>query len=322
MRDADKSSSRRRAGLLGGSGLVVLGWSVLSSAADKPADKPAAKVEVTAPTPPRAPVAPLAIEPPPIEGPAPKPPEPPKLPVAPAAPVASPTGKATGSQAPAGHSPGEAKPDAKVATPENPSGGKAPAAHVGAAPGMTGTPAATAAPAAHGGGHHVAAVAPGKKIDDRLVPRSLTIAALREELRHPPSEQERAALRQERERLEKIAGDVASARGDLKKDTARLEAVLQRVGDGAGLDGAGQTAGAPAASATKLPLDQLAKAMKGMKAIEAANIASRLPRSLAADILQRMSPADAGKVMGQMKPADAAEVTAEIASRQPKGIKR
>jgi flagellar motility protein MotE (MotC chaperone) len=163
--------------------------------------------------------------------------------------------------------------------------------------------------------------------DDKLLPPSLTIGALREEMRRSPKEDEREQLRAEREKLEATAAAIASARDELKKDTERLEALVQKVASSrseskpgvAGSAAGGTGGGAAGTGATRrLPLDALAKSMRGMKPIEAAQIVARLPRPLAADILQRMPPADAGKVMGQMKPAEAAEVAAEIASRQPK----
>ena len=65
------------------------------------------------------------------------------------------------------------------------------------------------------------------------------------------------------------------------------------------------------------PLDNLAKAIRGMKPEQAAPIISRVDRKLAADVLLRMPGADAGKVLGVCKPEVAAELAAEIASRAP-----
>ena len=69
---------------------------------------------------------------------------------------------------------------------------------------------------------------------------------------------------------------------------------------------------------TPTSLDNLAKAIRGMKPEQAAPIISRVDRKLAADVLLRMPGADAGKVMGVCKPEVAAELAAEIASRTPR----
>jgi flagellar motility protein MotE (MotC chaperone) len=151
------------------------------------------------------------------------------------------------------------------------------------------------------------------------------MGALREEMRRAPKEQDREVLKREREALEATASALAKASEALKRDTGKLESLLEKVSHSKGALKADQqsrateAAGAVAAIPPgKLPLDLLAKQMKGMKPVEAAQIAARLPRPLAADILQRMPPADAGRVLGQMKPAEAAEVATELASRQPR----
>ena len=150
----------------------------------------------------------------------------------------------------------------------------------------------------------------------------LKLNALREEMSRPPARHdEHAATKAEREKLEQLAAEINKAREGLRQDTAKLEAMLA----------ARDAAPSPVASAgtpssgdngeppkkVPSPLDNLSKAIRGMKPEQAAPIISRVDRKLAADILLRMPGADAGKVMGVCKPEVAAELAAEIASRTP-----
>jgi flagellar motility protein MotE (MotC chaperone) len=152
----------------------------------------------------------------------------------------------------------------------------------------------------------------------------IKMAALRDEMSRPPRKEEHTgASRGEREKLEHLAAEINKAREALRQDTARLEAML------AARDAAAQAAPpstAPAAGGeggetpkkVPTPLDNLAKAIRGMKPEQAAPIISRVDRKLAADVLLRMPGADAGKVLGVCKPDVAAELAAEIASRTPR----
>jgi flagellar motility protein MotE (MotC chaperone) len=150
----------------------------------------------------------------------------------------------------------------------------------------------------------------------------LKLNALREEMSRPPARHdEHAATKAEREKLEQLAAEINKAREALRQDTAKLEAMLA----------ARDAAPSPVASAgtpsngengepvkkVPVPLDNLSKAIRGMKPEQAAPIISRVSRKLAADILLRMPGSDAGKVMGVCKPEVAAELAAEIASRTP-----
>ena len=153
----------------------------------------------------------------------------------------------------------------------------------------------------------------------------IKMAALREEMSRPPRKEEQHAsgTRAERERLEQLASEINKTREGLRQDTARLEALL------AARDAAAQVSQGSAAAAaagdggdapkkTPTPLDNLAKAIRGMKPEQAAPIISRVDRKLAADVLLRMPGGDAGKVLGVCKPEVAAEIAAEIASRTPR----
>ena len=150
----------------------------------------------------------------------------------------------------------------------------------------------------------------------------LKLNALREEMSHPPARHdEHAATKAEREKLEKLAAEINKAREGLREDTAKLEAMLAARDAApspvasAGTPSSGDS-GEPAKKVPS-PLDNLSKAIRGMKPEQAAPIISRVNRKLAADILLRMPGADAGKVMGVCKPDVAAELAAEIASRTP-----
>ncbi len=151
----------------------------------------------------------------------------------------------------------------------------------------------------------------------------LKLNALHEEMSHPPvRHDEHPATKAEREKLEQLAVEINKAREGLRKDTARLEAMLAARDAApspvasAGTPSNGEN-GEPAKKVTT-PLDALAKAIRGMKPEQAAPIISRVDRKLAADVLLRMPGADAGKVMGVCKPEVAAELAAEIASRTPR----
>jgi hypothetical protein len=151
----------------------------------------------------------------------------------------------------------------------------------------------------------------------------LKLNALRDEMSRPPARHdEHAATKAEREKLEKLAAEINKAREGLRQDTAKLEAMLAaRDAAPAPVASAGTPSSGDSGEPAKkvpLPIDNLAKAIRGMKPEQAAPIISRVDRKLAADVLLRMPGADAGKVMGVCKPEVAAELAAEIASRTPR----
>ncbi len=150
----------------------------------------------------------------------------------------------------------------------------------------------------------------------------LKLNALRDEMSHPPARHdEHAATKAEREKLEQLAAEINKAREGLRQDTAKLEAMLAaRDAAPSPVASAGTASNGESGEPAKkvpVPLDNLSKAIRGMKPEQAAPIISRVGRKLAADILLRMPGADAGKVMGVCKPEVAAELAAEIASRTP-----
>jgi flagellar motility protein MotE (MotC chaperone) len=152
----------------------------------------------------------------------------------------------------------------------------------------------------------------------------IKMAGLREEMSRPPRKEDHlVGARSERERLEQLASEINKAREGLRQDTARLEALLA-ARDLAAPSGTVASAAAAAGEGSDAPkktptsLDNLAKAIRGMKPEQAAPIISRVDRKLAADVLLRMPGGDAGKVLGVCKPEVAAELAAEIASRTPR----
>ena len=186
--------------------------------------------------------------------------------------------------------------------------------------------AASSSPKAGGTGKkgEAAADAPAEKEEPAgpLTP-PIKMAAMRDEMSRPPRKDERPMSHAERDKLEQLAAEINKAREGLRQDTARLEATLaaRDAAQQAGASGnAAATDGASDGGPTKKipsPLDNLAKAMRGMKPEQAAPIISRVDRKLAADVLLRMPATDAGKVLGVCKPEVAAELAAEIASRAP-----
>jgi flagellar motility protein MotE (MotC chaperone) len=168
--------------------------------------------------------------------------------------------------------------------------------------------------------------APGAGTEEASGPITppIKLSALHEEMSRPaPRHDEHAATRAERERLEQLAAEINKAREGLRQDTARLEAMLAARDAlpspvaSSGTPSEGGDGGEPAKKVPS-PLDNLAKAIRGMKPEQAAPIISRVDRKLAADVLLRMPGADAGKVLGVCKPEVAAELAAEIASRAPR----
>lgn len=171
-----------------------------------------------------------------------------------------------------------------------------------------------------------------KAVDRKdAAPPSLTLEALHAEISNSPAEIERNNLLKEREHIGELAGALDVAQKQLRLDTEKLTAYLEEVRKQTEEVKAKRTTEKeeaekaqikakegkpPTGQQPPMPLEVLAKAMKGMKAAQAAAITERLPLTLAGDVMERMSPRDAGKVMGLMNPERAAALAAEIASRE------
>lgn len=210
---------------------------------------------------------------------APTPPEPPRV-EAPAAPAAAPASGPAG--APSG--------SGRLAAP---------------------SAAAQRAAPAHGGRR----TAPSAGGETKPTPHSLAPAALADELRDATSRrrQELAAIRAEREALEKLRADIAAARRSLAEETTRLEERLRGQEKGAAAGGGPQRPAGPAPAPGKGPLDTLARTLKGMKSEQAAVVVGRLEKPLAVELLRRMRPADAAQLLDRMKPEAAAEMVTSLA---------
>lgn len=154
--------------------------------------------------------------------------------------------------------------------------------------------------------------------DRRAIPPALSAEALRAEL---------ARGRAERERLEKLNADLAAAREELRKETVRLEELIEKGRAAkAGIAnseteppaGPGERAAGPAESAEvdSARIAALAKALKGMKAQQAGVVLSKLGDDLAARILSAMRPADAGPVLARISPERAGRLV-ELMARLP-----
>lgn len=164
------------------------------------------------------------------------------------------------------------------------------------------------------------------------LPPSLTSAALQDELARSAREArrerqrlneerqklegERKALEAERTRLSQLAADVEKSRALLKDETARLEALIARVGNVTPQAAGGA---APATRPEPPPLNRaqvesLAKTVKAMKADQAAVLITKLDTALAVRVLQKMKPADAGAVLERLRPDLAAELVSSLAT--------
>lgn len=166
-----------------------------------------------------------------------------------------------------------------------------------------------------------------------VIPPSLTANALRDELRASAQrrQEELAALRRERVRLEKLAADITTARAALEAETAQLDEKVKKAAAArsaalateAGKNAASAKGAAPQPRPDSKPLGEaLAKTLKGMKADQAAALVSRLERRLAVDLLRHMRPADAGTVLEKMKPETAADLFSLMASGEAAGGSR
>ena len=149
--------------------------------------------------------------------------------------------------------------------------------------------------------------AQGVKAEPR--PPALTPNALREELAAGARKRrdELAAIQAERARLEKLQAEIEAARTALRDETAQLEAKVKK---GSQLPARAATPPAdPSAGA-----EAVAKAMKGMKAEQAAAVLVRLDPPLAVAALRKMRPADVSAVLDRLKPETAAELLSLVAA--------
>jgi flagellar motility protein MotE (MotC chaperone) len=157
---------------------------------------------------------------------------------------------------------------------------------------------------------------------DDDTPPSLSVHALCDELQNGSAgaeaggrdSEERKRLAEERANLEKMAADIAQARAALQSETARLEALVKQNGAGGGAAAGPSVATAEqAASAVPFHPEVVVKALRGLKAEQAALVMKKLRHSLAAQVLGRMRSADAAAVVGKLEPAEAAELLTEAA---------
>jgi flagellar motility protein MotE (MotC chaperone) len=156
-------------------------------------------------------------------------------------------------------------------------------------------------------------------------PPALSPRALQDELKRASRDRrsEREQLDAERERLERLAKEIAEARAALKDETRKLEALVAAgTGDRAnggkpGKPGArlgpGLRSGAGRADEEPTPVDTLARTVKGMRPAEAAALLTRLDRPLAAAILAKLKPADAAPVVEKLEPGLGAALFALLA---------
>jgi flagellar motility protein MotE (MotC chaperone) len=168
-------------------------------------------------------------------------------------------------------------------------------------------------------------------------PPSLAPSAFCEELRRAANRQtvsksqlqeERTALAAERGKLQKLAAELEASRKELRAEATRLDVLLTAAGHklpkesntSTTAENGGAPQETPVRKAEEKPrspeqLSSLAKAIRSMKAEQAAALVSRLEHSLAVDLLQHMSPKAAGAVMANVKPELAAELMASMANR-------
>src|SRR5262249_25430445 len=102
-------------------------------------------------------------------------------------------------------------------------------------------------------------------------------------------QREREATLAERKKLEQTAASVARARAELREETGRLVKLVD-------CSAHGPKNPPPDPS----QLEALARTVKAMPPVQAANIVKSLDRPLAVALLRRMKPADAGAVLGKL----------------------
>lgn len=138
-------------------------------------------------------------------------------------------------------------------------------------------------------------------------------------------DQERAALKKEKARLEEMLKEIEKARSDLRAETKRLEQLIAKAdnpsGDAAASQNpsgdkksAGKGRNQPPARDMEEDWEALAKTVKSMKPEQAAALLSKTKKSLTAEVLRRMKPSDAGAVIERLKPDLAAELLANMVS--------
>ena len=170
-------------------------------------------------------------------------------------------------------------------------------------------------------------------------------SALTDELRRISTDKlsdisaEMLKLQKERERLDKLGNEVAKQREELRKEIGELQSLLKRADSMderrqhlAELEGQIKTASSrlevvkkelkqatqvQLTDAHRTKLEQVAKAMKGMKADTAAAMIGQLDREVVAELLRRMKPAQAGAIMEKLKPESAADLASAMAGLPP-----
>lgn len=159
----------------------------------------------------------------------------------------------------------------------------------------------------------------------RSIPPSLSADALRAEL---------ARGKAERERLEKLNADLAAAREAVRKETERLQKLIEAnraagkaaaphadhadegkdaamEQEAAALAGEMEKAGPESPEPSRLA--SLAKSLRGMKPQQAAVVVARVNDELASRILIAMKPADAGPIIARLPPERAAQLVERMA---------
>jgi len=224
---------------------------------------------------------------------------------------------------------------------EGPALVEAPHGHKAHAPGEEAPPVAIAstvsAAAAEGGGapfgplpEPLFARTPTSPSEPRRsIPPSLSADALRAEL---------ARGQAERERLEKLTADLAAAREAVRKETERLQKLIEanhaaakaaapssapavdqpgEGGDSALEQEASALAGELEKADPRAPdpsrLASLARALRAMKPQQAAVVVSRVNDELASRILIAMKPADAGPIIARLAPERAGQLMEKMA---------
>jgi flagellar motility protein MotE (MotC chaperone) len=147
----------------------------------------------------------------------------------------------------------------------------------------------------------------------KVTPRTLSGAALADELRDASRrrQQELSAIRAEREKLEKLREEIEASRKALREETARLDERIKAAQEAPPPPAKGSPPGVapgPGGKEGKLPVDALAKTLKGMRPEQAAGVVARLEKPLAVELLRHMRPGDAAALLDRMKPEAAADL--------------
>jgi flagellar motility protein MotE (MotC chaperone) len=131
-------------------------------------------------------------------------------------------------------------------------------------------------------------------------------------------ENEKAALAADRAELQKLAGQIQTARTQLREETDRLASFVELASEESKPGSSGYwrnrlAKAGPTASADSF--EALAKTVKAMKPAAAAELVSKLDRNLGAAVLERLRPQDASAVLDRIKPDLAAELFNLLAQR-------